>query len=75
MLTLGREIYNNVEYAWTTIPTYPCGQIGFFLGSLGESCKIAKRKPTSDMELNYYTNEIHSASFVLPQFAKKALNL
>jgi len=30
------DLYANVEYATTQIPTYPCGQIGFLLCSKGE---------------------------------------
>ena len=26
-----RRFYSSVRYAYTTIPTYPCGQIGFIL--------------------------------------------
>jgi len=69
-------IFSNVEYAYVTIPTYPSGQIGFVLcGS--DSCKIPKRKISEkeQIELKYYNSTIHTASFTLPEFAKKALPL
>jgi len=71
-----KEVFPSVEYAYTAIPTYPSGQIGFFLCSKkqGHSCK----KPTvefKDEVLRYYTPEVHEASFVLPAFAKKQLKL
>jgi len=73
LLNFSKSLYKHAEYAYTTIPTYPCGQIGFLLGSLGDSCKIPKRK--LDIETKYYNFEVHKAAFVLPQFASKALNL
>ena len=68
--------YSIVEYAYTTIPTYPSGQIGFIIATKGRtSCKKAERRPTEEQQeqLNYYTPELHEASFVLPAFAKRAL--
>lgn len=73
-----KEVFPTVEYAYTTIPTYPSGQIGFMV-----CCKDANRnvkKPVrswSEEEeeklCKYYSKEIHEASFVLPNFARKAL--
>ncbi|KAL7909704.1 spermidine synthase [Trichoderma velutinum] len=72
------EVFPVAEYAYTTIPTYPSGQIGFMV-----CCKDATRdvkvplrswtKEEEDEKLRYYNSEIHKASFVLPNFAKKAL--
>jgi spermidine synthase len=73
-----KEVFPNVEYAYTTIPTYPSGQIGFMV-----CCKDAKRElskplrsftPEQEEKLfRYYNKDIHSAAFVLPTFAKNAL--
>lgn len=73
-----REVFPVVEYAYTTIPTYPSGQIGFMV-----CCKDATRdvksplRVTSDEEeeklYRYYNKRIHEASFVLPTFAALAL--
>jgi len=68
-----KELYKTAEYAFTTIPTYPSGQIGFVLCSLREedfTASIPQRKLSSD-KLRYYNDQVHSAAFVLPQFAKK----
>ena len=35
-----KTIYPSVSYAYTTIPTYPCGQIGFMICSLDEVRRI-----------------------------------
>jgi spermidine synthase len=69
--------YSSVEYAYTTIPTYPSGQIGFIIATKGRTtCKIPDRKPTDEMQagLKYYTSELHGAAFVLPAFAQRAIH-
>ena len=73
-----KEVFPVVEYAFTTIPTYPSGQIGFMV-----CCKDASRNvkkplrawPQDEEEklCKYYSKEIHEASFILPTFARKAL--
>ncbi len=73
LTTMSREIFPSVEYAFTTIPTYPSGQIGFMLSSKAGSCRKPVRKLTGKIleTLRYYNAGIHEASFVLPQFARK----
>ena len=73
-----KEIFPVAEYAYTTIPTYPSGQIGFMV-----CCKDANRNvkepvrswtsAEEEEKCKYYNAEIHKASFILPTFAKKAL--
>ncbi|KAK3377962.1 Spermidine/spermine synthase [Podospora didyma] len=73
-----KEIFPVVEYAYTTIPTYPSGQIGFMVCSKDKDAnvKVPLRSWTAEEELKlcrYYNAEIHKASFVLPTFAAQAL--
>lgn len=70
-----QETFTSVEYAYTTIPTYPSGQIGFILATKGRTtCKIPSERPLEFAnELNYYTPEIHRAAFVLPAFCQRAI--
>ncbi|KAK4948539.1 putrescine aminopropyltransferase [Elasticomyces elasticus] len=73
-----KEVFPVAEYSYTTIPTYPSGQIGFMV-----CCKDANRdvktplrtwSPEEEDKLcKYYNKEIHKASFILPTFARKAL--
>ena len=73
-----REVFPTVEYAYTTIPTYPSGQIGFMV-----CCKDKDRDVTTpvrswdtqeeDKLCRYYNKDIHKASFVLPTFARRVL--
>ncbi|THD00517.1 hypothetical protein EYZ11_000081 [Aspergillus tanneri] len=74
-----KEVFPVAEYAYTTIPTYPSGQIGFMV-----CCKDANRnvrepvrtwtREEEERHCRYYNQDIHRASFVLPNFARKALN-
>lgn len=80
------SVFPITEYAYTTIPTYPSGtkiltlylnclgQIGFIIASKDVNCnvKIPKRE-VSDLKLKYYSKEIHEASFVLPEFARRVV--
>jgi spermidine synthase len=76
MVNFSRELYRTVEYAYTTIPSYPCGQIGFLVCSKGGSSKVPRKKVQDAFEqkdqdsLRYYHEELHSSSFVLPKFAQ-----
>jgi len=69
-----KELFKTAEYAYTTIPTYPSGQIGFVICSLRDNytASVPQRKLPSD-KLKYYNDKIHSAAFVLPEFARKKL--
>lgn len=78
VLDFARELFPTVQYAYTTIPTYPSGQIGFILCSKesGKDLSVPVKqysKDEADKQFRYYNSDVHSAAFVLPQFAKKAL--
>jgi len=65
--------FDEVDYAYTTIPTYPSGQIGFFLCGLTGTAPVRSIPPELQQQLRYYNSQIHSAAFVLPQFAEKVI--
>lgn len=70
------QTFTTVEYAYTTIPTYPSGQIGFILATKGaKTCKVPTRAEDLDFQsdLKYYTPELHKAAFVLPAFCQRAI--
>lgn len=68
-----RELFATADYAYTTIPTYPSGQIGFVVCSKDGNRNL--RKPLREVpNCRYYSSKIHEAAFVLPQFAESALN-
>ena len=66
------EIFETAEYAFTTIPTYPSGQIGFL---------ICSKTPNRDMKTalrtvpntRYYNPDVHKAAFVLPEFGRSVI--
>lgn len=73
-----KEVFPVAEYAYTTIPTYPSGQIGFMVCCKDPTrdVKVPLRRWTPEEEeqkCRYYNAEVHKASFVLPTFAKKQL--
>ncbi|XP_004297643.1 PREDICTED: spermidine synthase 2 [Fragaria vesca subsp. vesca] len=70
----------SVNYAWTTVPTYPSGVIGFMLCST-EGPPVDFKHPVNPLSendgskdpLKFYNSEIHTAAFCLPSFAKKVI--
>ncbi|WFD01478.1 saccharopine dehydrogenase (NADP+, L-glutamate-forming) [Malassezia obtusa] len=67
-----KELFPVAEYAFTTIPTYPCGQIGFVVCSLDPNCDV--RKPLREVpECRYYNNQVHRSAFVLPEFTRRVI--
>ncbi|KAM3418492.1 hypothetical protein BST61_g4473 [Cercospora zeina] len=73
-----KSVFPVAEYGWTTIPTYPSGQIGFMVCTKDASRDVTKPLRTiSDEEedklFKYYSKKVHEAAFVLPKFAEKAL--
>ncbi|KAJ8547796.1 hypothetical protein K7X08_021032 [Anisodus acutangulus] len=78
-----RQIFKgSVNYAWTTVPTYPSGMIGFMLCST-EGPAVDFKNPINPIDdesgpktlapLKFYNPEIHQASFCLPSFAKRVI--
>ena len=69
----------NVRYAFTTIPTYPSGQIGFMLlrrpsAEAGADAPLGESSRPPPDGLRYYSAEVHAAAFALPKFARDALD-
>lgn len=78
-LTFCRNQFPSAAYAYTSVPTYPSGQIGFVIGSL-ETNKVFEtpqltfsRQEEEQMNLRYYNSDVHKAAFVLPTFVKYKL--
>lgn len=78
VLASSKKLYPVVQYATASVPTYPCGLMGFFICSKKEGRDLKKPartfdKSTEDKELKYYNAEVHEGAFNLPTFARKAL--
>jgi len=70
------NIFPSKEYAWITIPTYPCGNIGFWiLSKNGQPCVIPRRQADPEFlaAVQYWSPEIHTASFTLPAFGRRKI--
>ncbi|XP_008776841.2 spermine synthase-like [Phoenix dactylifera] len=85
MLSICRATFKgSVHYAWTSVPTYPSGVIGFLLCStdgppvnfLNPINPIEKQEEAfkGKRKIRFYNSEIHKAAFVLPSFAKRELS-
>ncbi|KAL6889017.1 hypothetical protein ACP4OV_010043 [Aristida adscensionis] len=84
MLSICRETFKgSVHYAWTSVPTYPSGVIGFLLCAK-EGPQVNFLTPINPIEklegatkagreIRFYNSEIHRAAFVIPTFAKREL--
>lgn len=75
-----RKYFPTVSYAITAVPSYPCGQIGFIIGSAEKNDNLKVPKKTfSDQQLDamnvkYYSLETHRAAFEgLPRYVAKEL--
>ncbi|PWN31032.1 putative chimeric spermidine synthase/saccharopine reductase [Jaminaea rosea] len=66
------DIFPVADYAFTTIPTYPCGQIGFVVASLKPNEDL--RQPLREVsDCRYWSPAVHKAAFTLPEFARKVI--
>lgn len=67
-----KQLFPVADYAFTTIPTYPCGQIGFVVCSLDANRNV--REPLRTVpNCSYYNNQVHRAAFVLPEFTRRVI--
>ncbi|XP_027345998.1 spermidine synthase 2 [Abrus precatorius] len=83
IVTNCRQIFKgSVNYAWTTVPTYPSGMIGFMLCAT-EGPPVDFKHPVNPIDekecqksarpLKFYNSEMHTAAFCLPSFAKRKI--
>ena len=79
MLDNAKKLFPVVKYAYSSVPTYPSGQIGYILCFKDEQ-QGCDNKPKRTFEaqferanLKYYNRDVHSAAFVLPTFTRLAL--
>lgn len=72
LVSFCKDMFTNVNYGMISIPTYPCGQIGFIICSdFNYDFRISKNidlDPDLQNSLKYYNKDVHYSSFALPQF-------
>lgn len=75
-----RKHFNNVVYGVTSIPSYPCGHIGFMIASMDKKndltvpTKVFNSIELDTMKMRYYSSKVHAAAFVLPRWIEKELH-
>ncbi|KAL3231040.1 Spermine synthase SPE4 [Nakaseomyces bracarensis] len=73
-----KSVFRNARICYTTVPTYTSGQLGLIVccNSPETDLTIPQREPTKEEleNLKYYNNQIHTASFVLPNWADNLIN-
>ncbi|XP_023000661.1 spermidine synthase 1-like [Cucurbita maxima] len=83
-ITRCRNIFKgSVNYAWTSVPSYPSGSIGFILCSTNGPSVVDFKHPVNQLDPEkfgvangppkFYNSEIHTAAFCLPTFAKSKM--
>ncbi|KAK3706217.1 hypothetical protein RRG08_038480 [Elysia crispata] len=74
-----KEIFPSVGYALGNTPTYISGVMGYLLGSKQQNLDFSKpvrRLSDEDldtMKLRYYTSDVHTTAFNLPNYVRTAL--
>ena len=66
-----QTLFGQVKYAFTTIPTYPNGQIGFM--ACAKNAKSDLKTPLRSLKGGYYNEDVHRSAFVLPEFGSAIL--
>ena len=72
-----KELFPVCNYGSTSVPSYPCGQIGFMLCSKNaatnfkEPLTVFSEEDKTRLNLKYYDEDCHRTAFMLPRFVKK----
>ena len=76
LISTSQKLFNICDYAIMFVPTYPSGNIGTCVASLGPVIDIPVRTPTAELQakLNYYSPAVHEAAFKLPEFGRKLID-
>jgi spermidine synthase len=71
--TLMKRIYPKAAYYLAPVPTYPSGTWSFLMGSKAGETALPVCRDHAKMPTEYYSPQIHMASFALPRFIAEAL--
>lgn len=81
LVQVARNNFCSVAYAYTLVPSYPSGQIGFLIACKDREVTFSSpvhefsEKQLKSMNLQYYSSGMHRAAFTLPAFLVKQLSL
>jgi spermidine synthase len=72
--TRNQDLFTHAAYYYALVPTYPSGVIGFtYCAKKYPHTTAFANNHALPQGLQYYTPEIHAASFVLPKFLQEKL--
>jgi len=78
-LSQARDLFPVSGYCYATVPTLPSGQQGFIIASNDPALDIKRANravpPAMQDALHYYSPQMHAASFVLPEFSRRFLEV
>ena len=67
-----KPLFPVVSFASSSVPTYPCGQVGYILCSSDPKTDFSKPiRSIDEGAVRYYNSSVHTAAFALPNFVKK----
>lgn len=71
-----KKVFPVAKYCTTCVPTYTSGQLGIMVCAKNPATDVMHpiREFNLSNQLEYYTAALHSASFVLPTFARKFID-
>ncbi|KAI5479463.1 hypothetical protein MNV49_003607 [Pseudohyphozyma bogoriensis] len=73
LMSMSRSLFPKAEFAYTSIPTYPSGTIGFVVATLDGQRDL--RTPLREIpNTRYWNPTIHRAAFQLPTFAQNVVD-
>jgi spermidine synthase len=81
LLNVARNHFKTVGYAYTLVPSYPSGQIGFLIACKDKQVKLSEpiheltEQQADQMQLKYYSAQMHRAAFSLPRYLSQQLSL
>ncbi|SCU89643.1 LAFA_0E19702g1_1 [Lachancea sp. 'fantastica'] len=78
LVASANSVFAQVDYCYTTVPTYTSGQLGLIVCAKNGTTdlKHAIRQPSKkeQSQMRYYNALMHSASFVLPTWAHRQVH-
>lgn len=67
------QVFGNVKCSLCMIPSYTSGQIALMVSTMDETLDLTKPNRAVDLKLRYYNGDIHSGSFLLPEWSKDVI--
>lgn len=74
LLIESKKVFPNVKYFYTCTPSYTSGQLGLIISCKNKDIDLEKPQRSLPIQnFDYYNQQIHKSSFVLPTWARDYL--